>query len=138
MGALLPQCIRKETKRVLSGTPGSPQPEGRGLAPSTPSHVMDWSDPHQVAPDEGQAEGQESRPGTHWLHCRPSLGRCWPSGLTPAEQEPQAAKSTEAGPWAEHPEGGTGRFKRARWPLNPSGVGHTSSTQSLGRVGPGT
>lgn len=48
-----------------------------------------------------------------------------PQGSLPPEQEPWAGKSTRGWPlgltWRE----GLGGSNRARWPLNPSGVGHT-------------
>lgn len=57
-----------------------------------------------------------------------------PQGSLPPEQELRAGKSTQGRTRRE----GLGGSRRARWPLNPSGVAHTSSTQSLGRVGPDT
>ena len=93
---------------------------------------MDWSDPHKVASDEGRAEGQESRPGTHWLYCRPSLGRCWPSGLTPTR--------TGAAGRKVHPrlnmEGGTGRFQKSQMALEPFRCGSHLKHPESGQGGP--
>ena len=93
---------------------------------------MDWSDPHKVASDEGRAEGQESRPGTHWLYCRPSLGRCWPSGLTPTR--------TGAAGRKVHPrlnmEGGTGRFQKSQMALEPFRCGSHLKHPEPGQGGP--